>query len=334
MPGLSPDRFPEGLSVSTQTCVVEDCYQEGQHATACKDRDSCSGCVPKLAEAGLLVCRPHHAMGVRALRGLPKVQSDLEPAMGGSHRSPQAPKGEGGRSGETPDVLNQEAFEARQDIHEWLSSLLTFVLIAERLTTPGPGWDVPMMCRLLQTHADALSRRPETAARWAVKVDALYRDGRRIAARSRISGIYLGECPMTVAKDGEQALCGGPIRYQREPGLSPSDRATTIQCPWCKFEETAWWWCQRINPTSRRVLMGNAAQMASLISQKYLMQLAAQGRDINEGTIRSWASADRFKPVAQSIKSRRLLYLLADCEAQAIRAYNLTNPDHHEENAS
>lgn len=312
--------------MSNEPCAVEGCYVEGQHLTTCPDKTACPGCIPGLAVDGLLVCRPHHAMGVRGLKSLPAIQSDLLVALGGSYRSPQAPQSEGGQSAETPDVLNEKAFEARRDIHEWCEALVSYAVVEQGLVG-RPSWDVPGMARFLLRHADWLSNQPATAGKWATTIDRVARDGRRVAARSRVSGIYLGECPKTVAKDGEQTLCGGPIRYQREPGLAASDRATTIACPWCKFEETAWWWCQRINPTSRRILMGNAAGVASLLSQKYLGQLAAQRQVINEKTVQNWATDKRITPIGCHLFSRRYLYLVADCEAQAIRAYNLTNPD-------
>lgn len=322
--------------MSEKKCAVPDCYMSGQHLAACADK-TCPGCVPALAVSGLLICSPHHAMGVRALRALAKVQSDLMDGLGGSYRSPQAPKGAGGRSNERPDVIPTSSYgdspeqpgilEQRQLIHEWLADTLSELIAAGVVSSPGRGWDVPLMVRIILRHVDWLSADPVHAPKWALRFDRLARDGRRLANRSRVSGLYLGECPMTVAKNGEQAQCGGPIRYQREPGLAASDRATTIACPWCKYEETAWWWCQRINPTSRRILMGNAAGVASLLSQKYLGQLALMEKVVNESTIRGWASDGWIDAAGCHLKSRRNLYFVADCEAQAIRAFGLTNPD-------
>lgn len=338
-------------------CAVTDCYVPRKHVKACTD-DACPGCVPGLAMDGLLICQPHRDMGVKALKSLPRLDSDLLSVLGGGYRSPQAPKGEGGRTTDRRDALALSAlgdddqhpgvFELRQEIYEALSAACGYVVTERHRPRHRagivPAWDVPSMARYLLKFADWMSADPVQAPHWALKFDGIAYDARRLIQRSRVVGVYLGACPMTTSKDGVQVDCGGPIRDKREVGEQRSD---IIECPWCHHKETPWWWASKINPGSRKLARATALGAASYLAQKYLIDFTIRGTFPDEARIRRWATrpvAGRhvpgcpgseecagcrpaITPVGCSLRSHRLLYDMAEVEAHARKVYKLVDRD-------
>jgi hypothetical protein len=107
-------------------CAVQECYVPRQHETACSD-DRCTGCIPGLAMAGLMVCQHHRDQIGRGFDRLPRLYAELAGCLA-PYRSPQAPRSDGGRTTNTAD----DDAEAEELAEEAAAS--------KALTEPGLAW--------------------------------------------------------------------------------------------------------------------------------------------------------------------------------------------------
>jgi hypothetical protein len=313
-------------------CVVPDCYSPGSHLTECQDYTKCSGCAPGLAMHGLLTCQHHRDLLVRSVEKLPRLHAELQYALA-PYRSPQAPRG-GGRSADTPDVIDEAAFEHRAAIFEWLdifSAQVVKILARKRVAADradpkrparppirGPRRDVPSMARYVRFHADGLCSDPDMAPRAAPRFDRLAREARHVLARSRVGGVYLGACPVLVADSatGRSEPCGGPIRYERPDKVAADDDAWLIECPWCHTKDTVEWW--------RGKIAGDAPGDAYLDRNRLAMRLSVRlSVAITPSQISKWKFDRRISPAFCDLESKRELYELAEVEPVARKAYGL-----------
>jgi hypothetical protein len=320
-------------------CVVPECYAPGVHLPECEDYTKCDGCAPGLAAAGLLTCRHHRDQLVRSVERLPRLHAELQDALA-PYRSPQAPKGDGGRSADTPDVIDAVVFEHRAAIFEWLD---LFAAQAVRIRTrkqadaaaanpkrpalppiTGPRRDVPAMARYVGLHADALCSDELTAPRAAPRFDRIVREARHVLSRSRAAGVYLGACPMPVAHNGTTEPCGGPIRYERPDKVADDDTAWQVECPWCHKVETLEWWRQRIAGDLAEESLLTGAQLATRLSVKLSVP-------ITDSLLRKWRHAGRVDSVAwcqvDGDKRPRVLYVAESVEAHARKVYGVQSAE-------
>ena len=291
------------MTRDSATCVAWTCQCANpfRHEPDCT-RDSCK----KTADGTLLTCYWHRDQLVDAAKALPDHHAALAGQLA-PYRSPQAPKGEGGRSSEAPGLLNAAVFEMRAGIFEWLEIFTYAAMRGQHLTSPGRG--VPLMGRFVGWHADWLCSDPIQAPAAASRLPRLARDAAALRARHRSVGLYLGPCP--VSPETSDSLCGGPVRYDRDQ--AKVDPTYQVECPWCKTRAVVSWWVDRMGGTVPTLMP--AAQLAMYLGDTLALELAATGRHLTSSWIGKWKHEGRIQPVQKESRTGRDLFNRHDVEA-------------------
>lgn len=267
---------------------------------------------PPLADEGLLVCRHHHNEALRILLLLPELDQELQIALK-PYRSPQAPKGEGGRSSDAPAAISSDVVAVRQILHMRLANMVATVALERKFTHPRN--DIDSFVVFLADSAQWLSEHRHFAPGWYLTVSELAHQARRVAFEARPAGNYLGPCPMTRAEDGEQVVCGAPVRFDQFRYVD--DPTYQVTCPRCKTEGTLGWWTQKI------VGRIDAAPDDRLPATPLAMWLSwGLRRQISASTVRNWKAQGALLEVGRDAKNRPL-YDRAAAEAHARKVYGL-----------
>ncbi len=275
---------------------------------------------PRLADPGLLVCRHHHQEGLRLLLELPDWDAALRLALK-AIRSPQAPKPDGGHSTDAPAAISSDVTAVRQILHMRLANLCATVALERKFHHPRN--DVESMVVFLASSAEWMSRSKRFADGWYLAVSELAGHAKQAAYRARAAGNYLGPCPMTVAKNGEQTICGAPVRYDQvryaeDPTYQP-------ECPACKTSDTISGWVRKIVGSADVAERMTADRLASWLSWRLAPESYVKYhrvRTIPSATVRGWKAQGALTEVGRDSRNRPL-YDRAAAEKLARKVYML-----------
>lgn len=284
------------MSTSTNPeCVVPDCAIPGQHYTDCPcgpdctlgtdpdhAEDHCTGCLPGLADDGILVCRHHHRRAVRLLRELPTLDDALVRAT--VRRTSAVGEYVTVRGLPTGIELNETVLATKDSLREDLALFVSFVIVERGLSGFDGTPDVRTMTRFLDRHATWLSANPITARSWPVKIPTAWADARRHAYPTRPDGTVLGECE-----------CGTTVRF------TPSDYSgtNTATCRGCGNTKTVTEWEQELSTDPTDGDLYTVAQLVRCIAVRH-------GKAVPASTIRRWASSGKLTQHGKDKRGRGL----------------------------
>lgn len=300
------------MSDRPEPCVVVNCGRDGQHLPDCEDTTTCPGCLPRTAEDGLLTCRYHYDKAVDALGVLPDLDADMQIALH-PYRSPQAPKAEGSPTFDAPDAIRSNVTAMRQTLHMQLSNMVAVTAMEQGIHHPANN--VEAFVEFLLRHAEWLSNHRQYAPTWGHTIQLLATNARRAAYPARQAGNYLGPCPQTMAHNGEQVLCGAPIRFDQQRYVEDDTYQPT--CPRCGYEDTLAGW------TAKIVGRIDAAPDRQLTATPLSMWLSwGLRRRITASAVRGWKARGDLAEVGRNDKNQPL-YDRAEAEAYARKLYRL-----------
>lgn len=190
-------------------CVAPRCTSRGYHWPDCSNHE-CTGCQPRLAADGLLLCRGHRDRIAADATRAAQLYGDLTLVLAGTGSSDEKTSG----SREYGANLNERATEARTTIRAVLSSWCRLVSEERGIHPPkkrvikllplgfiGPAplvWTVDdrpiAMGRYLALHADWLAAHP-AAGECSDELDELVRNAHPIAYPSGARVIEVASCP-------------------------------------------------------------------------------------------------------------------------------------------
>lgn len=271
-------------------CVVPDCAIPGQHYTDCPcagcttpdHENHCTGCLPALADDGILICRHHHRRAVRLLRELPDLDDALVRAT--VRRSSAVGEYVKVRGLPTGIELNETVLATKDSLREDLALFVSFVIAERGLSGLDGTPDVRTMVRFLDRHTTWLSANPVTARSWPVKIPSAHADARAHAYPTRPDGIALGECP-----------CGTTVRF------TPSDYsgANTATCRGCGTTRTVAEWEEQLSTDPVDGDLYTVAQLVRCIAVRH-------GKAVPESTIRRWVTEGRLTQRGKDNRGRGL----------------------------
>lgn len=292
--------------MSEQLCGIDPCIVKGRHIIEdgpCTIPD-CTGCLPGLAADGLLICSWHHKWGIRDLRQLPQLDTDLGKALV-PIRSGVKPYVKGASRDGVGIDLDEHVFDARDYLRSRLANLAAFVS-EERGITP-PSVNTTAMVEFLIRNADWMSANRVIGTVWTRQVRNVMTEAKHRAYRTRRTAMKIGNCPLT-GPDGD--TCGGTIRHE------PSDYAgQNVTCPTCGTTGTVDWWQTTIWGDQSGMLTATA--IARLLTSRY-------ARLVPPNTIRAWASKGKIKAHKDG---KETLYDLAQVRKHADTVWKPAKPE-------
>jgi hypothetical protein len=159
------------------------------------------------------------------------------------------------------------------------------------------GDDAVGLARFVSTHAQWLASH-EAGSEAAREITDSARKIARLAHPERRDYVVIGDCPETVALNGESVACGGQIRAKmvqadgpEHPGLSEAEQNDRLRetldqvvarCGGCGREDTVSWWESRIVPDLEAEDLLTASQLVVFIHQR-------TRQVVTEEAIRQWA---------------------------------------------
>jgi hypothetical protein len=299
--------MPDRLCVATRPCEhipradgtdvwVSHCKPlRGVHLDDCDD-GRCRGCMPRLAEPGLQVCRACELRVSDRLGELPRIYDDLltpTRVAGGGKR---------GQGQERPLTLADEPRAAREAVERLLASWLAEV---PRDVTRARPAAVEGQARAVLAFLPRLLADEHLAEQLVHDVDVAYEEGRRRAYPSAPQGNLIGNCPIRTPT----GACGGLVRAT----IDTLDESGWATCGTCKTGGVIAWWLETM-PREEREFMGMKELRWHL--------LIRCGRQIAESTIRSWADAEdgSGQPVLSSaceVSTQRRVFRAEDARGLA-----------------
>jgi hypothetical protein len=276
---------------------------------------------------GILTCQHHRDQIARGFDRLPGLYAELAGYLA-PYRSPQAPKGDGGRTAETPDVLSPPVFECRKQIERKFWEWSAYVATARKFTMPAPT--VKALGGFLENSVEWLCNDRLAAPAVGARLAELLAEAVHLRNRGRASGLFLGSCPVpqpVIHTDGRVAHepCGGSIRYDRQEARA--DPTYQVTCPRCGTADSLLWWQRQIVGNVQPPTLLPAVPLAMFLADSLAPELAAAGRKITPSTIGKWKFDGYIAAVACDPKSRRDLFDRTDVEAVARDRYKLNPPE-------
>ena len=150
----------------------------------------------------------------------------LRPAVIGSRVTVHASK-------EPPLPINAHVLDVRRDVVQTLAFWAKVVHDERDLNSYHDLGDVFDSARLVETHTAWLLQHDDLPG-FADDIARLASDVQGIALPERKERVRVGKCPVTVARDGEQAECGETVWAYPERDF--------IKCRGCGTEDTVAWW--------------------------------------------------------------------------------------------
>lgn len=189
---------------------------------------------------------------------------------------------------DAPMPVSQTVLDVRAQALACLNSWCRVVIEDRDLHAPLDGFDAPMLCRFLRRHARWFSGHEAAEDALAELRDNAH-DVRRVARPSRRDWTWIGDCPVTVAREGEQEVCGEPIRvYPEKP----------IICRGCDTEDTLDGWVLRIVGHHGPV---TAEQLVPILHKR-------MGIVVQRATIRQWVRRGIIAPSGETDDQGRALF--------------------------
>lgn len=169
---------------------------------------------------------------------------------------------------DAPMPVSQTVLDVRAQTLASLNGWCRVVMEDRDLHTFLGRDDAPQLCAFLRRHARWFSGH-EAAGDAIEELHGHAVEVRKVARPSRRDWTWIGDCPVTLAHEGEQVVCGEPVRaYPERP----------IVCRGCGTEDTVWGWLDRIVGPHGLV---TAEQLIPILRKR--LGIAAQ-----RATIRSW----------------------------------------------
>lgn len=174
------------------------------------------------------------------------------------------------KSSRTPPApVSVHALDVRRDTLTCLAFWAKVVHDERELTSHHDLADLYDVVGLLDRHVGWLLDREDgfedDAAHWARKV-------RETARPERQERVRVGPCPVTLAKDGEQVVCGTVVwAYPERPD---------IRCTGCGYEDTLDWWRAKVAGAREQYVTAR-----DLVDALYLDARV----DVTTTTVRVWA---------------------------------------------
>ncbi len=262
----------------------------GSHLDACAGADPrCPGCMPRVAEDGLLVCPACRLRMEDRVAELPTLWADLLRPTRVSAPT-RSVLGE-----DRPLALGDAARNARDSVHRLLTMLAATAaprIPIRRPTTPGG------MALRISAHLPRLldGPDPDAVTQLVHDVDTVWREAHRRAYPAAPAGSFIGACTVTTP-DG---LCGGPVRAEVDDMMV----AGWAVCGTCRTGGALDWW--------QAQMPDGGAEWLGMRDLRWHLVLHCH-RQIGESTIRGWAAPSARDPwpalpSVVDIASRRPLY--------------------------
>jgi hypothetical protein len=188
-------------------------------------------------------------------------------------------------------ILDTRA-EAHRDLTYWTRFLLDEVRdINDEPIQHGPGSiDVASLVPFIVTWVDWLvTNAPDDADNLATEAEKHARALYAIVFPPRREWLTIGDCPVTVARDGQAELCGSRVRAYPDRQF--------IQCPGCGTEDTLAWWMSQIVPEG-----SDRATATEVIAYVAMWS----GLIVHHEQIRKWASLGHIRRHGRDVKGRTL----------------------------
>lgn len=148
-------------------------------------------------------------------------------------------------SKEPPLPISAHILDVRRDVTTTLAFWAKVIHDERELNGYVDLGDVFATARLIETHV-AWALDHGDLPGFADDVARLASDVRGIARPERKSRVRVGRCPVTVARDGEQAVCDETVWAYPERDF--------IRCPGCGTEDTAHWWRSKMLGSRERLV--------------------------------------------------------------------------------
>lgn len=248
-------------------CAAGHCGIRSRHLDTCDDTD-CSGCLPRPAADGLLLCIVCTRRLGEDARKAATLYTDLAFSL---IRSGQPGERTSGSADRAPAV-NDAVVEARSSIKVTLVALVKLITGQRGFHPPDDG--VHALAAVVANSAEWLAAHRD-AARHAVDLRDIASDPRawRLAYPARSDRLYIGDCPLTLVDlDGTAEVCGTRLYQEAEQPL--------IHCPGCGTDETIEWWQREIVGESHGWV--DAQALAAHLSMRWK-------RPVDPGVVKKWA---------------------------------------------
>lgn len=149
--------------------------------------------------------------------------------------------------------------------------------------------DVFATGRLIERHAAWLVDNEDADPGACHDVARIARDVRKIARPERREWVSLGECPVTLARNGEQVVCGTEVRAYPDTDF--------VRCPGCGTEDTRDWWRSKVIGTRPRLV--TAVQLVDVL----ILDVRVS---VDVATVRQWVKRGKVTKAGKDERGRTL----------------------------
>lgn len=221
-------------------------------------------------------------------------------------------------SREKPMPVAEHVLELRDEVRRDMTYWARFILDEAKGADGGPlqrgpeSVEVVDLVPFVAHWVDwLLTERPDDAENLATEAKSHADSLRAIVFPIGRDWMPLGECPVTVARDGNPEPCGGQVRaYDRTAQSSvawSSDpeaqaretpkRIQFIKCPDCGTEDTLAWWMSQIAPEGSDLAVADTV-IACVTSRTF--------RPLTHEQLRQWATRGFVQRHGKDLKGRTL----------------------------
>lgn len=184
------------------------------------------------------------------------------------------------RPGSDAQSHQMAVLDTRRQAEQTLAHWARFIVSRRHITKTIPD-SLEDLCLFIDRHALWLaSQQPEVTAQAVKDLAQAANRCRAVAFPNRSGGLWIGDCPNTVGRDGESVTCGAPVRVNAE---HPGD----IRCKGCGLEDTLDGWVLRIVGTEGPY---TASQLVAVLHRRL-------GIVVSESGIRQWVRRGVIEPI-------------------------------------